>query len=144
MEDGREQSITRLSRIFQGHQPFIILQVGCLSSRLVRLWHPASDGHARILAASLGLLLLLLEILVVSHLLLLFVCHIARLKSTGARDIRLRSIHVAVRDVFGRLCRNISSVDAILRRRFGCVETRLRDVSETEPGKFCQVKRVPG
>jgi hypothetical protein len=98
----------------------------------VRRWHPASDGHARILAASLGLLLLLLEILVVSHLLLLVMCHIARLQAAGARDIRLRSIHAAVRDVFGRLGGKISSVDAILRRRFGCVEARLRDVSETE------------
>jgi hypothetical protein len=107
------------------------LQVIRLSSRLVLRWHPTSDGHARILATGLSLLLLL-EILVVSHLLLLFMCHIARLQTTGARDIRLRGVHAAVRNVFGRFCGNISGVDAILRRWFSCIETRLRNVSETE------------
>lgn len=74
--------------------------------------HPVANRHSRVLPTSL--LLLLLEILIVGHLLLLFVCHVARMHTRRSRDTRLLGIDVAVTHIFGSLSRNIGGIDTIL------------------------------
>jgi hypothetical protein len=80
-----------------------------LSSGLVLRRHATGDWHG-ILTTSL--LLLLLEILVVCHLLLLLVGHVARMNA--GTHIPLGSVDIVVSHVFGGLGGNIGGVDAIL------------------------------
>lgn len=84
--------------------------------------HTVAHGHAGVLTTGL---LLLLEVLVVGHLLLLLVGHIARVHS-GATHVGLRSVDIVVRHVLGGLGGNIGSVDAILAGcRVGGVQASL-------------------
>lgn len=80
------------------------------------LWrHLASDGHPRVLSTGL---LLLSQILVVGHLLLLLVGHIARMHAPWPRDVCLRRIHVVVVHVLGGLGGHVGRrVDSILVAR---------------------------
>lgn len=78
-----------------------------LRGGLVLRGHAVAHGHARILATSL---LLLLEVLIVGHLLLLLVGHVARVHAwTG--HVTLRRV---VSHVLGGLWCDIGSLDAIL------------------------------
>lgn len=72
--------------------------------------HPVANGHSRVLPTSL---LLLLEILIIGHLLLLLICHVAWVHTRRSRDTRLLGIDVAVAHIFGSLSRNIGGIDAI-------------------------------
>lgn len=113
----------------QRNNPSFSISLGgytCVSLRsgLVLGGHPVANRHSRVLPTSL--LLLLLEILVVGHLLLLFVCHIAGVHTRGSRDTRLLGIDVAVAHIFGSLSRNIGGINAILvGSRVGSVEAGL-------------------
>ena len=59
-------------------------------------------------------LLLLLEILVVGHLLLLLVGHVAGMHSRGTGHVGLLSIDVAGVDILGSLCWDFRRIDSIL------------------------------
>ena len=83
----------------------------CLCSGLVLGRHPVAHGHAGILPSSL---LLLLEVLVVCHLLLLLVGHVAGVHTRGTGDIRLLGVDIAVAHILGRLRRHLGRIDAIL------------------------------
>lgn len=72
-------------------------------------WHATADRHG---VLTTSLLLLLLEVLVVRHLLLLLVGHIARV-NTGTH-IPLGRVDVVVSHIFGGLGGDIGSVDTIL------------------------------
>lgn len=75
--------------------------------------HAATDGHASILPT--GLLLLLLKVLVVGHLLLLFVGHVAGVHPSRTRHVGLlSSIDIGVVDILGGLSRDLGSIDSIL------------------------------
>jgi hypothetical protein len=78
-----------------------------LSSGLVLGWHATADRHG-ILTTSL---LLLLEILVVGHLLLLLVGHVARVDTRA--HIPLGCVDVVVSHIFWGLGGNIGGVDTI-------------------------------
>lgn len=73
--------------------------MGCLRGGLVLRGHTAAHGHARILATRL---LLLLEVLVVGHLLLLLVGHVAGVHA-GTRHVALGRVDVAVSHILGGL-----------------------------------------
>lgn len=84
-----------------------------LCCRLMLGRHPTANGHAGILPT--GLLLLLLKVLVIGHLLLLFVGHVAGVHPGGARHIRLLgSIDIGVVYILGGLCWDLRSVNTIL------------------------------
>ena len=70
--------------------------------------HTVAHGHARVLTRSL---LLLLKVLVVGHLLLLLVRHVAGVHAR-ARHVLLRRIYV-VANILGCLRGDIGGVDAI-------------------------------
>lgn len=72
--------------------------------------HAAVDRHAGVLAACL---LLLLEVLVVSHLLLLLIRHVAGVHAR-ATHVGLWRIDAVVGDVLGSLGGDIGGVDTIL------------------------------
>ena len=75
--------------------------------------HAAAHWHTGILPT--GLLLLLLDVLVISHLLLLFVGHVAGVHSGGTGHVGLlSSIDIAVTDILGGLSRDLGGVDPIL------------------------------
>ena len=75
--------------------------------------HATTHGHAGILPT--GLLLLLLKVLVIGHLLLLFVGHVAGVHPGGTRHIRLlSSIDIGVVYILGGLRWDLGSVDTIL------------------------------
>lgn len=78
---------------------------------LVLRWHPVTHRHARILSSCL---LLLLKALVVGHLLLLFVRHVAGVHTGGTGDIRLLRVDIAVADILWRLSRHLGRINAIL------------------------------
>ena len=59
-------------------------------------------------------LLLLLEILVVGHLLLLLVGHVAGMHSRGTGHVGLLSIDIAGVDILGSLCWDFRRIDSIL------------------------------
>lgn len=81
-------------------------------SRLMLRGHAVAHWHTSVLPTGL---LLLLEILVVRHLLLLFVGHVAGVHTGGAGHVRLLSgTDIAVVDILGRLCWDLWGVDAIL------------------------------
>lgn len=84
--------------------------MGCLRGGLVLRGHTAAHGHARILATRL---LLLLEILVVGHLLLLLVGHVAGVHA-GTRHVALGRVDVAVSHILGGLGGDVARVDAVL------------------------------
>lgn len=79
-----------------------------LSSGLVLGRHAVAHGHAGILAT----LLLLLEVLIVGHLLLLLIGHVARVH-TGRPGHALRRV---VTDILGSLGRDLGALDAVLIR----------------------------
>lgn len=89
--------------------------------------HATTDRHAGVLPTSL--LLLLEVVLVVGHLLLLFVRHVAGMHSGRTRDVGLLgrgSIDVGVVDVLGGLRWDLGGIDAILASgRVGGVEASL-------------------
>lgn len=86
--------------------------------------HAVVDRNTSVLAA--GLLLLLLEILIVGHLLLLLVRHVAGVHA-GASHVGLRRIYIVVGDVLGSLRRDIGGIDAILASgRVRCIQASLR------------------
>lgn len=72
--------------------------------------HTATDRHTSVLTTSL---LLLLEVLVVSHLLLLLIGHIARVHA-GTTHVWLGRINIVVSNVLGSLGGNIGGVNTIL------------------------------
>lgn len=76
---------------------------------LVLRGHTVAHWHTGILATCL---LLLLEVLVVGHLLLLLIGHVARVHA-GTGHVGLRRIDI-VADILGGLGRDIGSIDAIL------------------------------
>lgn len=82
-----------------------------LCGGLVLRRHAVADGHAGVLTT--GLLLLLLQVLVVGHLLLLLVGHVARVHA-GAGHVGLRSVDIVMGNVLGSLGRDVGGVDAIL------------------------------
>lgn len=82
-----------------------------LCGGLVLRRHAVADGHAGVLTTRL--LLLLLQILVVGHLLLLLVGHVARVHA-GAGHVGLRSVDIVMGNVLGGLGRDVGGVDAIL------------------------------
>lgn len=84
-------------------------QIISLSGGLLVRGHATADGHG-VLATSL--LLLLLQVLVVGHLLLLLVGHVARVH-TGAH-IPLGRVDVVVCHILGSLGGDIGGVDAVL------------------------------
>ena len=74
--------------------------------------HPATPHrHTGVLPTSL---LLLLEVLVVGHLLLLLVGHVAGVHSRGAGHVGLLSIDIAGVDILGSLCWDVRRIDSIL------------------------------
>lgn len=87
--------------------------------------HAVAHWHTGILPT--GLLLLLLDVLVISHLLLLFVGHVAGVHSGGTGHVGLlSSIDVAVADILGGLRRDLGGVDTILAGGWiGSVEASL-------------------
>lgn len=90
---------------------------------LVLRGHTVAHGHARVLATCL---LLLLEVLIVGHLLLLLVGHVAWVQA-WTRHVALGRV---VSHVLGGLRRDVGSVDAILAgRRVGSVQTSLGEQS---------------
>lgn len=105
------------------NQPLKEPHTNYLSSGLMLGWHSASDRHSWVLSTCLCLLLL--ETLVVSHLLLLFLCHVPGLDSRLASHVCLLCIDVVVRDIFGRLGGNIGSVDPILGGGFRRIQASL-------------------
>lgn len=91
-----------------------------LSSRLVLGRHAIAHRHSGILAT----LLLLLEVLIVGHLLLLFIGHVARVH-TGRPGHALRRV---VTDVLGRLGGDLGTLNAVLvRGRVGRIQAGLTD-----------------
>ena len=85
--------------------------------------HAVAYRHTGVLPARL---LLLLQVLVVGHLLLLFVGHVARVNPCGTRHVRLLSADIAVSDVLGRLGGHLRGIDAVLvGGRIGSVEASL-------------------
>ena len=95
-----------------------------LCSGLMLGRHPVAHRHSGVLPTSL---LLLLKILVVGHLLLLFVGHVAWVHARRARDVLLLGIDIVVGgDILGCLCRHITGLDTVLiGGRIGCIETGL-------------------
>lgn len=88
---------------------------------LVLRGHAVADGHTGILATGL---LLLLEVLIVRHLLLLLVGHVARVHAR-TRHIGLGRIDV-VADILGGLGRDIGSINTVLvGGRVRCVQACL-------------------
>lgn len=88
---------------------------------LVLRGHAVAHGHTGILATCL---LLLLEVLIVGHLLLLLVGHVAGMHAR-TRHVGLRRIDI-VADILGGLGRDIGSIDAILvGGRVRCVQAGL-------------------
>lgn len=84
--------------------------------------HAVANRHAGVLATCL---LLLLEVLIVGHLLLLLIGHIARVHAR-ARHVGLGRIHIVVSDVLGSLGGDVGSVNAILARgRVGRIQASL-------------------
>lgn len=74
--------------------------------------HPvAPHRHTGVLPTSL---LLLLEVLVVGHLLLLLVGHVAGMHSRGTGHVGLLSIDIAGVDILGSLCWDFRRIDSIL------------------------------
>jgi len=82
-----------------------------LRGRLVLRGHTIAHWHARVLATCL--LLLLLEVLVIGHLLLLLVGHVAGMHA-GTGHIALGRVDVAVSHIFGGLGGHVARVDAVL------------------------------
>lgn len=81
-------------------------------SGLMLRGHAVAHWHTSVLPTGV---LLLLEILVVGHLLLLFVGHVAGVHSGGTGHIGLLGrTDVAVVDILGRLCWDLGGIDAIL------------------------------
>lgn len=92
-----------------------------LSGGLVLGWHATADRHG-VLAA---LLLLLLKVLVVGHLLLLLIGHVAGVHARA--HVALRRVYV-VSHVLGSLGSDIGRVDAILiGGGIGSIQTGLMD-----------------
>lgn len=97
---------------------------------LVLRGHAVADGHTGILATGL---LLLLEVLIVRHLLLLLVGHVAGVHAR-TRHIGLRRIDV-VADILGGLGRNIGSINTVLvGGRVRCVQACLEGMLLANPG----------
>lgn len=91
---------------------------------LVLRGHAVADRHTRILATCL---LLLLEVLIVGHLLLLLIGHVARVHAR-TRHIGLGCIDV-VADILGGLGRDIGSINTILvGSRVGRVQAGLEGI----------------
>lgn len=89
--------------------------------------HATTDRHAGVLPT--GLLLLLEVVLVVGHLLLLFVGHVAGMHSGRTRDVGLLGrggVDVGVADILRGLRWDLGGIDAILAGgRVGGVEASL-------------------
>lgn len=113
------------------NQPLKESHTNCLSSGGMLGWHSASNGHSWVLSTCLCLLLL--EALVVGHLLLLFVRHVPGLYARLTRHICLLCIDGVVRDIFGRLGRNIGSVDAIFGGGFRRIQAGLTVNQQDDP-----------
>lgn len=98
--------------------------------------HPvAPHRHTGVLPTGL---LLLLEILVVGHLLLLLVGHVARMHSRGTGHVGLLSIDIAGVDILGSLCWDFRRIDTILvGGGIGGVETSL----ETQTVRYIETKK---
>lgn len=87
--------------------------------------HAAADRHASILTTGL---LLLLEVLVVGHLLLLLIGHVARVHAGRTRHVGLLSTDVAVVYILRGLSWDVGGIDTILGRgRVGSVEASLQE-----------------
>lgn len=85
--------------------------------------HAVADWHASILTTSL---LLLLEVLVVCHLLLLLIGHVARVHASRTRHVGLLSTNIAVVYILRSLCWDLGGIDTILGRgRVGGVKAGL-------------------
>lgn len=84
-----------------------------LCSGLMLGRHPVAHRHSGVLPTSL---LLLLKILVVGHLLLLFVGHVAWVHARRARNVLLLGIDIVVGggDILWRLCWHITGLDTVL------------------------------
>lgn len=87
--------------------------------------HAVAHGHTGILATGL---LLLLEVLIIGHLLLLLVGHVAGVHAR-TRHVGLRRIDI-VADILGSLGWDIGSINTILvGGRVRCVQACLDDTS---------------
>lgn len=94
---------------------------GYLRRGLVLRGHAVADGHTGILATGL---LLLLEVLIIGHLLLLLVGHVAGVHAR-TRHVGLRRIDI-VADILGSLGWDIGSIDTILvGSRVRCIQACL-------------------
>lgn len=98
---------------------------GYLRRWLVLRGHAVAHGHTGILATGL---LLLLEVLIIGHLLLLLVGHVAGVHAR-TRHVGLRRIDI-VADILGSLGWDIGSINTILvGGRVRCVQACLDDTS---------------
>lgn len=96
-----------------------------LRGGLVLRWHSVAHGHTGILATGL---LLLLEVLIVGHLLLLLVGHIAGVHA-GTGHVALGRVDIAVSDILGGFGGHIAGIDAILvGSGVGSIQTSLDQV----------------
>lgn len=95
--------------------------------------HPIAYRHAGVLPTGL---LLLLEVLIVGHLLLLLVGHVARVHARRTGDVGLLSIHIAVTNILGCLCRYLGGIDAVLTAAWvGGIEAGLLSGGVSPVGK---------
>ena len=95
----------------------------CLRSGLMLRGHPVAYRHAGILPAGL---LLLLQVLIVGHLLLLLVGHIARVHAGRPGHIGLLGIDIAMAHILGGFGGDVGSINPILvGGGIGGIETSL-------------------
>lgn len=96
-----------------------------LCGGLVLRGHAVAHRHAGILPASL--LLLLLQVLVVGHLLLLFIGHVARVNPCGTRHVRLLGVDIGMGHILRRLGGHFRGIDTVLiGSGIGGIEASLR------------------
>jgi hypothetical protein len=97
-------------------------------------WHSVAHGHTGILATGL---LLLLEVLIVGHLLLLLVGHIAGVHA-GTGHVALGRVDIAVSDILGGFGGHIAGIDSILvGSGVGSIQTSLDNrISIRRPEAF--------
>lgn len=101
--------------------------------------HPVTHRHARILSSCL---LLLLKALVVGHLLLLFVRHVAGVHTGGTGNIRLLGVDIAVANILWRLSRHLGRINAILvGSGVRCIQTGLIEKRRVSRVKFDSSER---
>lgn len=91
--------------------------------------HAVAHRHTGVLPARL---LLLLQVLVVGHLLLLFVGHVARVNACGTRHVGLLGADVVVSHILGRLGGHLRGIDTVfIGGGIGSIETGLRIESQS-------------